>query len=189
VGKHVVLQNYHSELCRAMGWLAKQPNVFFIGQGVGGPGTSMSDTLVDVPPSLRVEFPVAEEMQVGLCVGASLRGFTPVCILPRWNFALRAADQLINHMDRLPIYSAGGYRPKVLIRVAAPSTRPFNPGPQHDDDFTDVFLRMCRTVRFYRLDRAETIFDSYRHALQHEDSSILIEYTDQYKDARATSRS
>lgn len=167
-----------------MKWLAAQPNVFFIGQGVGNPGTSMSDTLVDVPADLRVEFPVAEEMQVGLCVGASLKGLTPICILPRWNFALRAADQIINHMDRLSLYSEGGYQPKVLIRIAVPSTRPFNPGPQHDDDFTDQFMRMCRTTRFYRLDKAETIFESYRHALRSTGSSILVEYTEQYKDVR-----
>ena len=94
----------------------------FLGQGVGNPGTAMSDLLKGVPLDKRIEMPVAEEMQVGMCIGMSLNGFIPVCIIPRWNFALRAADQIINHLDRLPLYSDGAYRPKVIIRVATPSS-------------------------------------------------------------------
>jgi pyruvate/2-oxoglutarate/acetoin dehydrogenase E1 component len=186
---------YHSELCRAMTWLGEQKRVVFVGQGVGNPGTSMSDTLAGVADvkfsggiawetGLKIEFPVAEEMQVGMCVGMSLAGWVPVCIIPRWNFALRAADQIVNHLDRLPIYSAGGYRPKVIVRVAAPSVSPFDPGPQHDADFTEAFRLMLRTVRVVTLDSIDAIVPAYQAAFDSPDSTILVEFTHAYRDAR-----
>ena len=168
-----------------MQWLGEQERVVFLGQGVGNPGTGLSKSLDGVPLSKRIEMPVAEELQTGLCVGASLNGLIPVCIFPRWNFMLRAADAIINHMDRLPLYSAGGYRPKVIIRTAVPSTSPFNPGPQHDADFTDAFRLMLRTTEMVELRDAANIVPAYRRAFDASKPTILVEYTDSYRNARA----
>jgi len=177
---------YFGALELAMRLCAQQPNVIFMGQGVGpGGGTTMSQTLATVPPKLRLEMPVAEDMQMGMAIGMSLEGLLPICIYPRWNFLLLAANQLINHLDRLPLYSDGGYHPKVIIRTAIPSTVPFNPGPQHDDDFTDAFAMMTRTVKIVRLKEAELIVPAYRAALESEGSTLLVEYTEFYKNARA----
>lgn len=161
------------------------PRSIFIGQGVGVPGTSMSSTFNSVPDKKRIEMPVAEDLQCGMAVGMALGGFLPICVFPRWNFVLCAANQLVNHLDRLPLYSDGRYKPKVIIRVAVPSVDPFYPGPQHDDDFTDAFRLMCRTVRIFTLRRAAEILPSYKAALAWNQSSILVEYTDQYKNARS----
>ncbi len=166
-----------------MAWLGNQPHTIFLGQGVGNPGTSLSDTLDDVPGNRRIEMPVAEEMQVGICIGLSLQGMVPVCIIPRWNFALRAADQIVNHLDRLPLYS--DYKPKVLIRIAVPSVWPFDPGPQHDADFTEAFRRMLRTTAIVTLTTAAAIVPAYQQAYRSDRSTILVEYTDLYKNARA----
>jgi pyruvate/2-oxoglutarate/acetoin dehydrogenase E1 component len=176
--------SYHDELCRAMTWLGEQKHTEFFGQGVGCPGTGMSASLFGVPLHKCTEMPVAEEMQVGLCVGASLMGIIPICIIPRWNFALRAADQIINHLDRMGIYSGGGYRPKVIIRVAVPSNSPFNPGAQHDGDFTYAFEKMLRRTETIRLYDANDIVPSYQHAYKKPSSTILVEYTDKYRDIR-----
>lgn len=175
---------YFDELCYAMGMLAKRPDTIFMGQGVGVAGTTMSATFRDVPPERLLEMPVAEELQMGMAIGMAIEGFLPVCIFPRWNFMLRAADQLVNHLDRLPLYSDGGYRPRVIIRTAVPSTVPFNPGPQHDDDFSEAFSRMLRTVRIVSLDVAEDILPSYTTAAQAPCSAILVERTERYKDER-----
>lgn len=176
--------NYHDELALAMIWLGSKPNTVFLGQGVANAGTSMSSTFEHVPMEKRVEMPVAEEMQVGLCIGMSLNRFVPVCVIPRWNFMLRAADQIVNHMDALPRYSAGGFFPKVIIRVAAPSTSPFNPGPQHDADFTAAFRLMLRTTAIETLTYAGDIMPAYRRAWDRHGCSILVEYTDFYRNAR-----
>lgn len=180
----IALMSYFDELCSAMGMLAKQPNTIFMGQGVGGPGTTMSATFRDVPVDRRIEMPVAEELQMGMAMGMAIEGYLPICIFPRWNFVLRAADQLVNHLDRLPLYSDGGYKPRVIIRTAVPSTSPFNPGPQHDDDFTSAFRRMLRTVKIITLSRPERIVGSYLWAARQDRSVIIVEHTESYKDQR-----
>jgi pyruvate/2-oxoglutarate/acetoin dehydrogenase E1 component len=173
--------NYHDELCEAMKLLAAQEASIFVGQGMFG-GTSMFSTLEGVPMDKRLEFPVAEDFQMGFCLGLSLKGLLPISVYPRWNFLLLAANQLVNHLDRYPLLS--DYRPKVIIRTAIPSTVPFNPGPQHDDDFTQAFRSMLRTVDVVRLRSAGMIVDAYEEALKADHSTLLVEYTDQYKDQR-----
>ena len=173
---------YFEALTQAMTQLAREPKAIFIGQGVGCAGTSMTDTLKDVPRDKLIEFPVAEDLQMGMAIGMAIEGWLPVCIFPRWNFLLCAANQLVNHLDRLPLYSGGGYHPKVIIRVAAPSTTPFYPGPQHDDDFTDSFRRMLRTVRVVKLNDADQVLPAYREAVYSASSTLLVEYAERYKD-------
>ncbi len=177
--------SYYSELCRAMLALSSDERTIFVGQGVGCEGTTMSSTFKDVPADKRLEFPVAEDLQMGFCTGMSLvqRETVPVCIYPRWNFLLCAANQIVTHLDRLPLYSA--YRPKVIIRVATPSTSPFYPGPQHDDDFSAAFQLMLRTIDIVYLVEAEDIVPEYLKALNSTTSTILCEFTDFYKDAIA----
>jgi len=166
-------------LCAASGQKA-----IFLGQGIRG-GTTMSESFKYVPDQLKLEMPVAEELQMGMATGMALGGYLPICIFPRWNFLLLAANQLVNHLDRLPLYSDGGYRPRVIIRTAVPSANPFNPGPQHDDDFTSPFESMLRTVEVVRLNHVETIIPAYEKALKADRSTLLVEYTEFYRDQRA----
>lgn len=170
--------SYFAELSGAMQWLANERTTVFIGQGVGCAGTTMTDTLNGVPAEKLLEFPVAEDMQMGTAIGMALEGWLPVCIFPRWNFLLCAANQIVNHLDRLPLFS--DYRPKVIIRVAVPITDGFNPGPQHDDDFTEAFRNMLRTVEIASLWRDDLIMPAYQKAAAAVGSTILVEYTKLY---------
>lgn len=175
--------SYFDQLCAAMALVAQNRNAIIMGQGVGArAGTTMSDTFRDVPDAQLLEMPVAEDMQMGMAIGMALDGKLPVCVFPRWNFLLCAANQLINHLDRLPLYS--DYKPKVIIRTAVPSTYPFNPGPQHDDDFSSAFRGMLRSVKVIRLHTAEQVVPAYRDALEGRESTILVEFTESYKNAR-----
>jgi len=171
---------YFDELCNTMNWLATGPNTIFVGQGVGAAGTTMTDTLNKVPSEKLLEFPVAEDLQMGFCTGLALEGKLPICIFPRWNFMLLAANQIVNHLDRLPIYSNGGYNPKVIIRVAVPVTDKFDPGPQHDDDFTGAFRKMLRKVMVVPLGIADSIRPAYEQAVLRKHSTILVEFTEFY---------
>jgi len=173
---------YVTALNDAMLMLAKAPRAVFMGQTVKYGGITMSGTFTGVPERQLLEFPVAEDLQMGTAIGMSLEGMLPICVYPRWNFLLLAANQLVNHLDRLPIYSK--YRPKVIIRVAAPSNSPFYAGPQHDDDFTDAFRMMLRTVHIAQMWRAEEVLPSYEAALKREGSTLLVEYTEMYSGGR-----
>ena len=174
------MKPYFDELCRAMRWLSHDERTIFVGQGVGCAGTTMTDTLAHVPEEKLLEFPVAEDFQMGFCTGLALEGRLPICIFPRWNFMLLAANQVVNHLDRIAIYSGGGFEPRVIIRVAVPVTHPFSPGPQHDDDFTDDFRGMLRQVKIVRLDTPEAIVPAYQRAAEAAHSTILVERTALY---------
>jgi pyruvate/2-oxoglutarate/acetoin dehydrogenase E1 component len=177
------LLSYFSALTDAMTMLAQEPNAIFMGQGMFA-GTTMSDTLKNVPAEKKLEMPVAEDLQMGMAIGMALDGMLPICIFPRWNFLLCAANQLVNHLDRLPLYSDGGYKPKVIIRTAVPSTSPFNPGPQHDDDFTLPFQWMMRTVFVTKAITSEDIRLYYQDAMRRPSSSVIVECTEYYKNER-----
>ena len=173
--------NYFESLTDAMDECAKHPKSVFIGQGVGYAGTSMTDSLCNVPSDQLLEFPVAEDLQMGFAIGLALDGWLPICIFPRWNFLLCAANQLINHLDRIPLYSAGKCKPKIIIRTCAPSTEPFDPGPQHNDDFSEPFRRMFRTIVVNRLFHTWDIKLGYQQAMESEGSTLLVEYASEYK--------
>jgi pyruvate/2-oxoglutarate/acetoin dehydrogenase E1 component len=167
---------YFDELKRSMEWLAQQPHTLFVGQAVGYPGTAMFSTLKDIDPTKRLEFPVAEEFQMGLATGLALQGFVPISVFPRWNFLLLAVNQLVNHLDKLPLVS--DYRPKVIIRTGVGSVRPLDPQWQHKGDFTDAMRLMLQTVKVVRLDEPEQILPAYQEAYTADGSTILCEVSD-----------
>lgn len=171
---------YFEELCRTMAWLSERPRAVFVGQAVRFAGTSMFTTLRDVPMEKRIEFPVAEDMQLGLCTGMALNGDLPISIYPRINFLLLAVNQLVLHLDKLPLYSNDGYRPKVIIRTAIATDKPLDPQAQHIGDYSDALEAMLKTVTVVRLDRAKQIFPAYRKAVEWDGPTLLIERTELY---------
>lgn len=173
---------YQEELTRAMTHLSQDPRVIFLGQAVAYPGTAMTGTLTEVSDKQKLEFPVAEEMQLGASIGLALGGFVPVTIYPRWNFLLLAINQLVGHLDKLKAMSQGGYQPKVIIRTGIGSERPLHPSHQHVGDYTDAFRLMLTNIEVIRLDEPEQIFPAYEKALTREDgkSTICVEVGDFY---------
>ena len=173
---------YEWELQRAMAWLGEHDETIFIGQAVGYPGTAMTGTLRNVPVQKLFELPVAEKMQMGMSIGLALAGFIPVSIYPRWPFLLLATNQLVNHLDKLSIYSHSGYQPKVIIRTAVPSRTPLDPQSQHLGNYSDPFRQMLKTVEVIECERANQIFEAYRHAYERDDgrSTLIVEHTQRY---------
>lgn len=175
---------YFDELCRAMEMLAEDPRVLFLGQAVACPGTAMSNTLKKVAPAKLLELPVTEELQMGMSTGLALAGHIPVTIFPRWNFLLLAVNQVVSHLDKLPLMSNGGYQPKVIIRTGIGSERPLHPQHQHVGDFTEAFRLMCNNIEVIRLEEPADVMPAYTKALRREDgkSTILVEYGDYYSE-------
>lgn len=167
--------NYTDQLTDAMDLCAGHPRAVFMGQAVEYEGTGMYRTLRKVPAHQRVELPVAEDMQMGMAIGAALNGDLPICIYPRFNFLLLAVNQLVLHLDKIPIYSRGGYQPKVIIRTSVGAAEPLNPGVQHLGDYTEAFADMLDTVTVVRLHSADSIMPAYRAALERPLSTLLIE--------------
>lgn len=165
-----------------MTWLGAREDTVFIGQAVACAGTSMSGTLEGVPKNKLLEFPVAEDFQLGASTGMALSGLVPISIFPRWNFLLLATNQLVGHLDKLSLYSNGGYRPKVILRTAVASRTPLDPQFQHWGNFTDPFRQMLKTVEVIECERANQIFEAYKRAYERDDgrSTLIVEHTQRY---------
>jgi pyruvate/2-oxoglutarate/acetoin dehydrogenase E1 component len=121
---------------------------------------------------------------MGVTTGLALDGWIPISIYPRWNFLLLAVNQLINHLDRLPLISNNGYKPKVIIRTSIGSERPLHPQHQHVGDFTDGFKKILDNIDIIRLEEPEDIFPAYKKTLERTDGrqTILVEYGDYYNE-------
>ena len=175
---------YFDELKRSMEWLAQKSDTVFIGQAVAVPGTAMFGTLKDIPKTKVIELPVAEEMQLGMSIGFAMEGKVPISVYPRWNFLLLAANQLVNHLDRMRMISNSGYRPKVIIRTGIGSERPLHPQHQHIGDFSEAFGLILKNINVIRLEEPDQIFEAYKNAYERDDdqSSLIVEYGDYYNE-------
>lgn len=194
---------YLDRLTEAMTLLATDPRSVFLGQSIVAGGTAMTRTFAGVPRDRMIEFPVAEDLQMGTATGLAIGGDLPICVFPRINFMLLAVSQLVLHLDALPLFSE--YRPKVIIRTAICSPVPLDPGPQHLCPTDDRFVRapvhgsqvsdvpylepegyvaalqaMLRTVRVYELTSVAEVLPAYRAALARPLSTILIERAELY---------
>lgn len=169
---------YAEEMIRSMKMLAGDPRTLFLGQWYG----RVAWTLADIPDSKKLELPVIEDAQMGICTGLSLAGFIPVSCYVRWNFLLLAANQIVNHLDKIERMSDGGYKPKVIIRTAVGSTRPLYPGCQSDGDYTAAFRLMLTNIDVVTLPEPEDIYPAYSRALHSDRSTILVEYGNRYED-------
>jgi pyruvate/2-oxoglutarate/acetoin dehydrogenase E1 component len=172
-----VVLTYFEEITKAMTMLAKHPKTLFVGQSVEYGGQRAFKTFEGVPAKKRIEMPICEDMTVGFCTGLALEGYIPVCFIPRWDFLLLAANQIVNHLDKIPLL--GDFRPKVIIRTAVGTNRPINPGPQHTQDYTEPFKLMCRTLIVARA-YPEYVARAYDAALRGPHSTIVVEQMEHY---------
>lgn len=169
---------YNSELKRAMNWLAEQDKVMILGQAVCYAGTGCYESLTDVPNNKKMEFPVAENFQIGVSTGMAINGLIPVSVIPRWNFLLCATDQIVNHLDKMKSMSDGDCNPKVIIRVAKGSENPVDPQDQHKGNFAEAFKLMCKNIDIIELNTPESIMEGYEYAFNNSRSTILVEFPD-----------
>ena len=175
---------YFDELKKSMEWLGEKESTFFVGQAVEVPGTAMFNTLKDVPKKKRLELPVFEDTQMGMSIGMALTGKKIISIFPRWNFLLCATNQLVNHLDKLPLISEGEVNPSLIIRTSVGSQRPLFPGHQHIGNMSDGFKKILNTVEIIELNEPNQIFKSYKKAYDRKDgkSTLIVEFGDYYNE-------
>ena len=173
---------YFEELKRAMSWLGEKPDTLFLGQAVKYPGTGMTNTLGNVSKEKLLEFPVNEDMQLGMSIGMALNKTIPISIFPRWNFFILATNQLVNHLDKIPLMSDPAYTPKVIIRVGVGSERPLQPQHQHVGNYSEAYALLCPRVDIVELQEPDQIFNAYVKAYESPRSTILVEWGDFYNE-------
>ena len=165
---------YRESLIEAMDWLASQPDTIFIGQTVKNPGSRIHGSLEKVPLEKRIEFPVAEEMQLGASLGMALEGLVPVTIFPRFDFLLLAMNQLVNHIDKIGVMSNGGMRPRIIIRTSVGSKRPLDGGPQHTNNHAKAVKNMLTEVEVVELRYPPAVLPYYQKAYKDEETRMWL---------------
>lgn len=163
-----------------MSLLAEDKRVLFVGQTVSYAGSAMFDTLNHIPTEQRLEVPIMEDAQLGMCIGLSLEGYIPVCVYPRFDFLLLACNQLVNHLDKYEEMTLGQFKPKVIIRTAIGSKKPLFPGTQHCGDYTQMFASALHHVDIIKIYKPDMVVPYYMSALSSSRSTLLIEIPDLY---------
>lgn len=171
------MNEYFEALCESMKMLSDNGYIF-CGQTVLDQGTALNSTFRDVPERQRIEFPVMENTQLGFSTGIAMAGGKICTCFPRINFFLEALPQLVQHLDKIPLFS--DYRPRVIIRTSVATKNPLDPGPQHIGDYSDAIEAMLSTVKVVRLTNHEQIVPEYQAAMERNGSTILVEYVELY---------
>lgn len=178
--------NYFDSIREGQKLLAADPRILFVGQSVRYEGHALFKTMQKqdgqhiVPMDRRIELPVIEDFQMGYCTGLALSGFVPVSIYPRWDFLLLAANQLVNHLDKIPLI--GDFRPKVIVRTTVGARYPMDSGPQHTQDHTAAFRLMLKTVEILEINSKFDAVPVYRKALNAPGSVLIVERQDLYNE-------
>ena len=172
---------YRAAITDAMTELARDPLVSFYGYGLAR-GKAMG-TLSGVAVDQIVETPVAENLMMGLAIGAALTGRRPLVYFERADFLLCGADAIVNHLDKLGTMSRGEFAPGVIIRVTVGNkTKPLFTGETHTQDLSEAFKAMV-AMPVYRLNHESEVADIYAEARAEQKlgiSCMVFEYKDKF---------
>ena len=112
------------------------PRVFIMGEDVGLHGGIFrvtKDLMDEFGPQRVRDTPISEAGFVGLAIGAAMAGLRPVVELLFIDFALVAADQIINQAAKLRYMSGGTLSVPLVIRAQQGGGR--GNGAQHSQSF------------------------------------------------------
>lgn len=99
--------------------MRKDKSVFLLGEEVAeyNGAYKVSQGMLDEFGSKRViDTPIAELGFTGIAVGASMNGLRPIVEFMTWNFAILAADQIINSAAKMLQMSGGQYNCPIVFR-------------------------------------------------------------------------
>ena len=171
---------YKDSLTNMMTKLGEMDNTVFLGQQILFPGNPMSGTLINVPKEKMIELPVMEDSQMGMSLGMVMTGKFVITFYPRWDFLICAANQLVNHVDKIELMSNGQWKPNIIIRVAKGSEIPLNPGPQHRGNYFNEFQSITQTIKFFDCLTVDDIENAYNHAINEGGITLINEYPEKY---------
>jgi pyruvate/2-oxoglutarate/acetoin dehydrogenase E1 component len=123
--------------------MARDENVFVIGEDVGGPGGAFGATkgLLEKFGERRVkDTPISESAIVGLAIGAAAQGLRPVAEIMFMDFLTVCMDQIVNQMAKMRYMFGGIYKLPLVLRT--PCGGGLNAGPQHSQCLESWFAHV-----------------------------------------------
>lgn len=169
---------YKEAVKKSMETLAQNEKAVFLGYNICF-GSKAYGTLANVPDSQKTETPIAENLMIGLATGMALEGYHPLVFFERHDFVLNALDGIVNHVSKLEEMSKGQFSVPVIIRAVVGSKNPLHPGPQHTQDFTEIFKRILG-FPVYTPTNSEEVLTAYNIAKNSTGPIMIIERRDLY---------
>ena len=99
--------------------MRRDENVFLMGEEVAeynGAYKVSQGMLDEFGPERVIDTPIAELGFAGIGVGAAMNGLRPIVEFMTWNFAILAADQIINSAAKMLQMSGGQYNVPIVFR-------------------------------------------------------------------------
>ena len=99
--------------------MRRDKNVFLMGEEVAeynGAYKVSQGMLDEFGPDRVIDTPIAELGFAGIGVGAAMNGLRPIVEFMTWNFAILAADQIINSAAKMLQMSGGQYKVPIVFR-------------------------------------------------------------------------
>jgi pyruvate dehydrogenase E1 component beta subunit len=99
--------------------MRRDENVFLMGEEVAeynGAYKVSQGMLDEFGPERVIDTPIAELGFAGIGVGAAMNGLRPIIEFMTWNFAILAADQIINSAAKMLQMSGGQYNVPIVFR-------------------------------------------------------------------------
>ena len=99
--------------------MRRDKNVFLLGEEVAeynGAYKVSQGMLDEFGPKRVIDTPIAELGFTGIAVGASMNGLKPIVEFMTWDFAILAADQIINSAAKMMQMSGGQYHCPIVFR-------------------------------------------------------------------------
>ncbi len=119
------------------------PRVFLMGEDIGQHGGVFrvtKDLSAEFGPERVRDTPISEAGFVGLGIGAAMTGMRPVVELLFMDFALVAADQIVNQAAKLRYMSGGAVSVPIVIRAQQGGGR--GNGAQHSQSFDSWLVQV-----------------------------------------------
>ena len=111
---------FREAICEAMSEeMRRDESVYLMGEEVAeynGAYKASKGMLDEFGPKRVIDTPIAELGFAGIAVGASMNGLRPIVEFMTWNFAILAADQIINSAAKMLQMSGGQYHCPIVFR-------------------------------------------------------------------------
>mgnify|MGYP002631729399 CR=1 FL=1 len=174
---------YREAVCEAMTEeMRRDERVFLMGEEVAqynGAYKASKGMLDEFGERRVIDTPIAELGFSAIAVGAAMNGLRPIVEFMTWNFAILAADQIINHAAKMLQMSGGQYPVPIVFR--GPNGQAGQLGATHSQAFENMYAAIPGL-------KVVTPFTPYdmkgllKSAIRDEDPVLVMESEKMYGD-------
>jgi pyruvate dehydrogenase E1 component beta subunit len=162
--------------------MRRDSSVFLLGEEVAdynGAYKASKGMLEEFGEERVIDTPIAELGFAGIAVGAAMNGLRPIVEFMTWNFAILAADQIINHAAKMLQMSGGQYNVPIVFR--GPNGTAGQLGATHSQSFESMYASIpgLKVVTPFTPYEAKGLLKS---AIRDNDPVLIMESEKMYGD-------